>query len=322
MYGDWRPTATLSTLQKRAILLSCIRHFFAQRKVLEVETPLLSQCGVTDPYLDNIPAHYDDTNNALLYLQTSPEYAMKRLLAAGSGPIFQLCKAFRNAERGRRHNPEFTLLEWYRPGFQLKDLMDEVSVLVADAAKQLAVKLPAPQFKTYEQVFQEVGDINPHLASADALKSLAEAHQIEIAAELSRDEWLDVLMTHIVEPKLQGLVFLTEYPASQAALAQKKLVKTYWVAERFELYFNGLELANGYFELVDASEQSARFNADLRLRDKLNKTSMQPDTRLLQALIAGLPACAGVALGVDRLLMALLGLASIDDVIAFPLERA
>lgn len=322
MFGDWRPSATLSVLQKRAALLACIRHFFAQKKVLEVETPVMSQCGVTDPYLDNIPVHYNHTEFSHLYLQTSPEYAMKRLLAAGSGPIFQMGKAFRNAERGKRHNPEFTMLEWYRPEFSLMQLMGEVGELVAECSKTLNVKLPAPQIKTYEQIFCDVTEINPHIASAEALKSFAEARHLDVAGELSRDEWLDLLMTHIIEPTLQGLIFLTDYPASQAALAQKKMVRSYWVAERFELYYNGIELANGYFELVDATEQSSRFSADLRLRGKLNKPNMLPDTRLLQALIAGMPSCAGVALGVDRLLMAILGFSTIDDVIAFPLEKA
>jgi len=319
MQGDWQPTATLSTLQKRAALLAGIRHFFAQRKVLEVETPMLSQCGVTDPYLENISANYESQT---LYLQTSPEYAMKRLLAAGSGPIYQLGKAFRHAERGRRHNPEFTMLEWYRPGFSLEQLMDEVAALINDAARLLQVKLPPAKWMSYQQAFEEKSDLNPHLASADALKSLAKSQRIDIQGELSKDEWLDVLMTHLIEPNLKGLVFITDYPASQAALAQKKMVKSYWVAERFELYYNGIELANGYHELIDASEQSSRFNADLRLRSQLQKPAMQPDTRLLQAMIAGLPRSSGVAMGIDRLLMSLLGCASIDEVIAFPLERA
>lgn len=300
----WQPSASMDALKARARLNRLIRDFFAQRDVLEVETPLLCRSTATDPHLRSfaVPA-----GRETLYLQTSPEFCMKRLLAAGSGPIYQLCKAFRFEESGRLHNPEFTLLEWYRPGWRLDQLMDEVEALVLHAAAAFGVDMaPFPRF-TYQQVFETALGIDPHTVADSALLACANRHINGDFAGLDRNGLLDLLMSHLVEPNLPGSgAFVLEFPASQAALAQKKQTKSgAWVAERAELYLGGMEIANGYQELVDATEQRARFDADLAYRQQHGLEALPVPDALLQALEAGLPESAGVALGVDRLLMAL-----------------
>jgi len=323
--ADWRPTARLEVLAARARALAAIRGFFDKAGVLEVETPALSFAAGTDPALASLGTTYTGPaapHGAALYLHTSPEFAMKRLLAAGSGPIWQLCKVFRDGERGRRHNPEFTLLEWYRPGFGLHDLMDEVAALLrvvlgADLAEERL---------SYVQAFDRALGIDPHRAGIAALRgaalrtALAGVDALELPG---RDAWLDLLMSHCVEPGLgaAGLTFVYDFPASQAALARVRDGDPP-VAERFEVYVSGVELANGFHELADAAEQRRRFAADNARRRASGLPEMPVDERLLAALAAGLPDCCGVALGVDRLVMLATGAARIDEVIAFPLERA
>lgn len=328
---DWRPTAARETLEARAKLLAAIRAFFAARGVLEVETPLLSSAAATAPHLDSFRTHYTvpGAHGLELYLHTSPEFAMKRLLAAGSGPIYQICKVFRNGERGRIHNPEFTMLEWYRPGFDHQVLMDETEELVTDLLGEAALREPSERL-TYAEAFALYAEVNPLAAPMKELRDCARDHGIGLVRGLGmddRDGWLDLLLTHVVGPKLgqQRLCFLYDYPASQAVLARIRPgspAQPYPVAERFELYVNGIELASGYHELGDGIEQRRRFEADIKKRAKLCTLLVPMDERLLAALESGLPDCAGVAVGVDRLVMLAIGVAGIDEVVSFPLERA
>jgi len=319
--GDWQPSASPALWQARAALNRQIRDFFAARGVVEVETPLLSQGIGTDPNLHPIAAQYQPHPHAAtstLYLQTSPEFAMKRLLAAGSGAIFQLGKAFRNGEYGRRHNPEFTMLEWYRPGFTLSQLMDEVEALVV-----AVLGGPSCTRVTYRALFQQHLGFDPHTAGLATLASCARELAGAAFAEAPRDTWLDLLYSQVIEPRLDAPVFIHDYPASQAALARiAPDAAGLPVAQRFELVIGGMEIANGYDELTDAAEQQRRFDRDLLLRQQQGLPALPADTRLLAALQNGLPACAGVALGVDRLLMLLTGVDSIDAVLAFPHPRA
>lgn len=313
----WQPSASLAALKARATLNRLIRDFFASRDVLEVETPLLCRSTATDPHLRSfaVPAGRDT-----LYLQTSPEFCMKRLLAAGSGPIYQLGKAFRYEESGRLHNPEFTLLEWYRPGWRLEQLVDEVEALVLAAAAAFARPLaPFPRI-TYQQAFENALGIDPHTATDQALLACANRHIDGDFVSLDRNGLLDLLMSHLVEPTLPTSgVFVLEFPASQAALAQKKQVSSgVWVARRAELYLAGMEIANGYQELLDPVEQRARFAEDLAYRREQGFECLPMPEELLQALEAGLPPSAGVALGVDRLLLAVTGQRRLADCLAFP----
>ena len=252
------------------------------------------------------------------YLQTSPEYAMKRLLAAGSGAIYQICKVFRDGERGRRHNPEFTMLEWYRPGFDHHRLMDEV-----DALLQAVLGAAAAERISYADAFRRHAGIDPHAASDGELRSRVAALGVSGIAELDRDDLLNLLLTHTVEQRLgvSRPTFLFDYPASQAALARIRPGDPP-VAERFEVFIDGVELANGFHELADPDEQRRRFAADLEERRRRGLPEVAVDERLLAALAAGLPDCAGVALGVDRLVMLKAGTRNIADVIAFPIDRA
>lgn len=321
---DWRPQADMRALRLRADVLARVRAFFAARGVLEVETPILSQHAVTDPRLQSLQTLYSGpgapATGLPLYLQTSPEFAMKRLLCAGSGPIYQIARVFRDGERGRRHNVEFTMLEWYRPGFDHHRLMDEVGDLVCGI-----LGMPAEWDRiTYGELFRARLGIDCHAATPAELADCAAAHGIDVAGadELSRDEWLDLLLTHLIEPGLgaERPLFLHDYPASQAALA--RLHGEPPVAERFELYVRGVELANGYHELGDAAEQRSRFERDNAERRAAGVPEVIPDERLLAALECGLPSCAGVALGFDRLLMLAAGVDDIAQVMAFTVERA
>lgn len=314
---DWRPTATLAALEERARILRAIRRFFHRRGVLEVETPLLSEATVPDLHLDSFRCRHAGSPETL-YLQTSPEYAMKRLLAAGAGPIFQITKAFRDGEAGRRHNPEFTLLEWYRPGFDHHALMDEMDELLAEI---LAV--PAADRLTYQGAFAAHVHIDPHRASPDELRQRALDLGLSDVPGLDRDGWLHLLFSHVVEPEL-GIgrpTFVFDFPASQAALSIVRPGDPP-VAERFEVFVGGVELANGFHELTDAEEQRQRFEDD-RARRAADGRHVPPlDTRFLDALETGLPPSAGVALGLDRLVMLALGATDIADVLAFPVDRA
>ncbi|MFO7593086.1 MAG: EF-P lysine aminoacylase EpmA [Pseudomonadota bacterium] len=320
--SDWRPTAPLESLQQRARILQRIRAFFDERGVMEVETPVLSAAAITDPHLESFSTRYTGPGHAErmpLYLHTSPEFPMKRLLAAGSGAIFQLGKVFRQGEAGRRHNPEFTLLEWYRPGFDHKELMDEVAALVAPL---LGLESEAVERLSYREAFLRHAGIDPLTAPLEALQQSARMHGISgFDGESERDVWLDLLLTHCIEPELgrEGLCFLYDYPASQAALARLNPDDPR-VAERFELYYRGIELANGFHELADSGEQRKRFEAELRGRKEQRLEPVPMDERLLAALDF-LPDCAGVALGVDRLVMLALGAESIEEVIAFTIDN-
>lgn len=324
--SDWRPTASLANLRARAALLARIRAFFAQRGVLEVETPALAGAAVTDPHLASLRSCYTGPGfpaGRPLYLQTSPEFAMKRLLAAGSGPIYQLGKAYRDGEAGRLHNAEFTLLEWYRPGFGLSAMMDEVEAL---AAGVLGLERGFERV-SYRELFRRSLGIDPFGVSVEALRDCARSHGLARSVELPLsgvDAWLDLLLTHFIEPGLGAGTpcFVHDYPPSQAALARLRPGAVPPVAERFELYIGGMEIANGYHELGDPAEQRARFMHDRERRQRDGLPDVVADERLLAALAQGLPDCAGVALGVDRLVMAALGARSIGEVVAFTLERA
>lgn len=315
--SEWRPTADFAALGRRAELLSQLRQFFAARGVLEVETPLLASAPVTDPNIEAISAQ-SPHGEGQLYLQTSPEFAMKRLLAAGSGPIYQICKAFRRGERGRRHNPEFTMLEWYRPDWDFDALIDEVVAVIALASGPVDKVL-----MSYQQVFEQHCELNPHSASLAELKTCAKQH-LDIGFDSDdRDLWLQLLMSSVVEPALnpKQISVVYDFPATQAALA--KIVvngDAYPVARRFEAFYAGMELANGYDELLDAAELARRIGDDHRRRG-LAGQDLPPIDRYLLKAMSHLPACTGVAMGFDRLVMIACQAERIDEVIAFPLER-
>ena len=296
-----------------------MRQFFADRDVLEVETPLLCSAGITDPAIEPLLVERGTSLHQSRFLQTSPEYAMKRLLARDGQPIYQLARAFRDGEAGSRHNPEFTLLEWYRPGFDYHHLMAEVAQLLQHCLGERSLH----KF-SYRQVFQELLEVDPFNASVAELEALARSH-IDIGTMAGdRDLWLDLLMSHLIEPQLaqRGICFIYDYPASQAALSQVVEVHGVLVGQRFEVYVDGLELANGYCELRDATEQRLRFEQDNARRREYGQPERPLDERLLAALKHGLPACSGVALGVDRLLMLATGVSDIREVLAFDWERA
>ncbi len=310
----------MANLRRRAALLAKIRAFFAARGVWEVETPALSTAATTDPALDSY--RIAPRGEPPRYLHTSPEFPMKRLLAAGSGDIYQLARVFRPREQGRYHNPEFTLLEWYRLGFDDAELMAEVAELVA------AVLAPGPppsvERLTYREAFTRFAGVDP-FAEPGALEQRAVAvgiHPPPLPTD-DPDPWRHLLMSHLVEPHLgtNGLCFITDYPASQAALARLRPADP-GAAARFELYWQGVELANGFWELCNVAEQRRRFAADLRQRRRHGLTVAPCDHRLLAALEAGLPDCAGVALGVDRLAMLVMACDHLDQVLAFPQQRA
>jgi lysyl-tRNA synthetase class 2 len=297
---DWRPTASIETLKRRAQLLADVRLFFAARSVLEVETPMLSDAAPTALYLDSI-----STTSG--YLHTSPEFAMKRLLAAGSGDIYQICKVFREGESGRHHSPEFSMLEWYRPALDYHGLMDEVDTLLQQVAGQsLARRFP------YQAVFEQYLSFNPHTISFSELESKVATLSLALPEgfETDKDGWLEVVMSQIIEPELAKLnapVIIYDFPASQAQLAKTYIDETgSKVAARFEVYAGGLELANGYDELLDAEELRQRFEVDNVQRSKAGKEIMPIDEGLLAAMESGLPQCTGVALGLDRLMMVIL----------------
>ena len=298
-------------LHARAQMLAGVRGFFAERGVLEVETPMLSQAAATDPALESLRVDAEAR-----YLHTSPEFPMKRLLAAGSGDIYQIARVFRAGEAGRFHNPEFTLLEWYRLDFDEHLLMVEVEALVRELAGD--ADPGAAERLDYGEAFRRHSGLDPHAATLPQLSRCAEHHGIGFSGELDRDGWLDLLMSQVVAPAFPPgrLTFIHGYPASQAALARLR-PGTPPLAARFELHWGPLELANGFHELSDAAEQASRFERDLALRERRGLAGVPVDDRLLAALQSGLPDCAGVALGLDRLLMCLTSCGHIDEVLAF-----
>ncbi|HAY17132.1 MAG TPA: elongation factor P lysine(34) lysyltransferase [Halomonas sp.] len=318
---NWQPTATIGTLRERARLIATVRAFFAARGIWEVETPVLGQGGSTDVHLVSLSSlARTDKGQRKLWLQTSPEFHMKRLLAADSGPIFQLAKSFRDGEVGARHNIEFTMLEWYRPGFTLAQLIEETTALVEHVLPQS----PGPVvYYRYRELFHRHLEVDPFTTSLVTLRSLAAERgnmSAQALAEEGRDTCLDLLMGMVIEPTLgqQELSVVVDYPASQAALARRHQdADGEWVASRFELYLNGIELANGYDELTDAEEQRQRFDADNAERRRLGLPEVDVDAHLLAALEQGLPASSGVALGLDRLIQLALGKARLEEVLAF-----
>jgi lysyl-tRNA synthetase class 2 len=319
----WRPDATLERLRQRAALLGRIRQFFAARAALEVDTPQLVRHAVTDVNLHSAQVHWPAGPAVPRYLHTSAEYAMKRLLASGSGDIYQLCHVFRGEEQGPLHNSEFMMLEWYRVGWSLERLMSEVDELL----RQLwtAGALALTQYLSYEQAFITTVGCNPLTDSDAQLAACARAQGFDdqLLLRCTRDELLDLLMGARIGPQLgrAGPLFLHRYPASQAALARLD-PQDARVALRFELYLNGVELANGFEELADAALQRARFEADRQQRRARGLAVPDSDEYLLAALAHGLPACAGVALGVDRLLMLACGAVRIEEVMAFTSDHA
>jgi elongation factor P--(R)-beta-lysine ligase len=318
--SDWQPTARLAALRIRAALLAAARAFFAARGVLEVETPILSTAAVSDPHIESLVTEVAGMGR--FYMNTSPEYPMKRLLAAGSGDIYQICKVFRDEERGRWHNPEFTLIEWYRLGFDDANLMTEVETLIGGMLAPYRRIEPAERL-SYAAALQRHAGVDAHRAGDAELSAAAAHHGIVCHADLDRDAKLDLLMGLVVGPRLgmERPCFVCDYPASQAALARLKPGLPA-VAARFELYLDGIELANGFHELVDAAEQRSRFNQDLNLRRARGRVTPPMDERLLAGLAAGLPDCAGVALGFDRLAAIAMGAPRLADAMAFSIDNA
>jgi lysyl-tRNA synthetase class 2 len=306
-------------LRLRAELLARIRAFFAARSILEVETPTLSSTGVCDPHLHSLTTRLSLTPHAF-YLHTSPEFAMKRLLAAGIGPIYQIARVFRDGERGRLHNPEFTLIEWYRPGVDHHALMDEIEALLS-----LLLGTSVCARTSYREAFLQHAGLDPHSAGIHELREHARRLGLNFpeTAETHPNDYLDLILSHCVAPHLgiERPTFVYHFPESQAALARVR-PGTPPLAERFELFIHGMEIANGFHELTDAAEQRRRFEMEQERRRGMGLPVIPMDERLLAALAHGLPPCAGVALGFDRLMMIRAGVEDIAEVLAFPVERA
>ena len=304
----------LKIIEMRAELLQAIRRYFSSTSATEVDVPVIGATAVTDPHLDSIAVSYTEQRG---FLQTSPEFFMKRLLSQGCGDIFYLGKAFRQDELGPRHNPEFTMLEWYRVGLDDQQLMDDVKALILNLRPGALVHK-----RSYRDVFELLFQKNPHTISLDELRKLANEHVEGHFDGMTKSDWLDLLFSHVIEPSLQELTFIYDYPECQRALARVEFDRSgHEVARRFELYWKGIELANGYWELTDAGEQLRRFEDDKRRRKLLGKQDVVIDQNFIQALESGLPECAGVALGLDRLLMCLHGKGSIAEVMPFPVSR-
>jgi lysyl-tRNA synthetase class 2 len=318
---QWRPSATHAALRRRAELTARAREFFAARAVLEVETPILSSACVTDPQIEALRTRIAGLPGPS-YLSTSPEFPMKRLLASGIGDIYQLCKVFRDGEIGRWHNPEFTMLEWYRVGFDDSALMSEVDALVRELLTP-GRNLPPSERLTYAESLRRHAGIDPDRSTDADLDRAAEAHRVACESTLDRDAKLDLLMALVVGPKLgtERPTFICDYPASQASLARLKPGFPP-VAARFELYLDGIELANGFHELGDAAEQRSRFLHDLERRRARSQHEPPLDENLISALASGLPECAGVALGFDRLIAVALNATRLSEAIAFPITTA
>lgn len=326
---SYAPTMTLAMAQQRAQLMSTVRQFFATHQVLEVQTPLLSQAGNTDTFLQSIAAQvtYQD-KPCTYYLHTSPEFAMKRLLASWQVPIYQICSVFRDNEIGVRHNIEFTMLEWYQPNYSLDDMAAELGELLAALYGHSVVM----SHYRYVDAFMDFVGIHPLTASLDALQAVAEDKGLtgfDFNSDLDntedgeadiRQSWLDLLFSHAVEPNLGHDLptLIIEYPPATAALAKTAVDKEgNTVAKRFELYINGIEIANAYDELADGQALRERFERDNQLRKRHNLPQMPIDEHLLAASDALIP-CSGIAVGIDRLLMVITGANSLEDVISFP----
>ncbi|MDX8129957.1 EF-P lysine aminoacylase EpmA [Methylomonas sp. BW4-1] len=324
MTVSWQPSCPLEHLRTRAQMLAATRRFFEARDVLEVETPLLCPATGTDPQLDFFSSQFNfPPTRPTLFLQTSPEFAMKRLLADGSGSIYQICKAFRNGEAGRYHNPEFTILEWYRVGYDLRQLMAEVAELLLQLLQPFHAALPTKQI-SYQQLFLDATGLDPLVFCNSDYQAYAAANELPEAVDLCGDDhalWLDFIFSHCVQRTMDKdtIYLLHSYPAIQSSLARLH-VDDSRVSERFEVFINGVELGNGFYELADPQEQEARFDKEIAYRLSHDLPVVSKDEAFLQALKFGLPDCSGVAIGLDRLLMIALGSESISDVLAFPVR--
>lgn len=334
--SNWQPTAGLDMLKTRARLLAKLRTFFAEKDIFEVQTPVLSQAGNPEPAIESFVTQQRENSTHIVqpsFLNTSPEFAMKRLLAAGCGSIYQITPVFRQGEQSKIHNPEFTLLEWYRLDFDHHALMGEVNAMLRFITQDFFT-LERSHFYTYQDAMIKFADVDPFTAGIEELKSATEKAGIDVigmddstidkvSMDSFRDSWLDLLMCQVVEKNLplNCPVFIYDYPASQAALAKIRKGSPA-VAERFELYINGIELANGFHELTDAKEQAERFKSQQQQRKQRGLPGIPADYQLIAALEHGLPECAGVAIGLDRLLMLLTGAEHINDVLTFPFDRA
>ncbi|MBE9561072.1 MAG: EF-P lysine aminoacylase GenX [Proteobacteria bacterium] len=323
--NSWQSTASKDVIIERALMLKNIRAFFDAHSVIEVETPLLSHYSTTDPHLNSLRSSFREQT---CYLNASPEYAMKRLLAECQQAIYQICKAFRDDELGQYHNPEFTMLEWYRPGYDLLQLMEELAALIETLCRNTTIE-PGFEYLSYQQAFEKVTGFNPHQITSSECYQFAVSNNIEIPQGLTAidevDDWLDWLLTQRVLPafKKDGFTFLYDYPASQCALARiESNAEQVAVAKRFELFFGELELANGFFELTDADEQLRRFQQENQRRIQAGKEVAGIDENFIAALVHGLPDCSGVAVGLDRLLMTLSRTKAIDQVLSFSWDRA
>jgi len=321
--ADWRPSAAPGVLAERAAMLARVRGYFAGERVLEVQTPLLAASAVSDPAIESIAVR--PRSGPPQFLQTSPEYPMKRLLAAGVGDCYQICPVFRDGESGRQHSPEFTMIEWYRLGFGVAELQRDVDRLLR-AATAGRRDFPRARTLTYREAIADRCGLDIRKAAPADIAAVLERHGVRPSstADWDRDAWLDLLMGAVVGPALgrDAPVFVREYPASQAALARLTTdADGEAVAERFELYVDGVELANGFHELGDAVEQRSRFERDLAERRRRGQAGNPLDERLLAALAHGLPDCAGVALGFDRLVMVTLGLPDLASAASFADDR-
>ena len=318
---NWRPSASLEVLERRAHMLGLARNFFAARSILEIETPALMPSGVTDPHIASLTTRLAARSDHSYYLQTSPEFAMKRLLASGVADIYQICKVFRDHEIGRMHQPEFTMVEWYRCGITLEEMITETCAFIIEVGETPSIGID--QYR-YRDIFLATCDIDPLVADLDHLVDCAERMIDTLTADLrrqigtDRNAWLDLLMCQVIMPGLAAdrLSVIHHFPADQAALARLDPTEP-GVAERFEIMFAGIELANGYRELTDVIEQQHRFSQDLQLRQAAGLPAMLPDQALLGALDHGLPECSGVAIGFDRLVMTTCGLSHIDQAVSF-----
>lgn len=313
----WKPGATFTTLERRAEMLRSARQYFDATRALEVETPTLSRNAVSDVHLASVQVNVCDRP---AWLHTSPEYPMKRLLAAGSGDIYQIVRVYRDNEVGRYHNPEFTMIEWYRLHLDHHQLMEDVETLIGCMLPSRCVD--RAERMTYAQVMKMHADIEVFSNDNEQLIAALSRHAIDVPLSIhnERDALLDLIMSTLVGPKLghDGLMFVYDYPASQASLARIHGN----VAARFEAYMDGLELANGFHELSDVNEQRGRFEADNAQRRQRGLPVNSIDEHFLAALSHGLPNCSGVALGFDRLVMCAVGAKHIDEVLAFSFERS
>lgn len=316
-HEDWRPGASRHAVEARAKLLADVRSWFAQHEALEVETPVLSRAGNSDPNIQSMSVE----SPARRFLRTSPEYAMKRMLAAGFRDIYELGRVFRAEEKGRLHNPEFTLLEWYRCDWSYLELAGEVTALIRHCGKGQFDEWPEQRL-AYRDVFLEYTGLDPFHCSETDLADAAAERGIR-AGSLAHQEWLDLLLTEVIEPNLPGetITVIHDFLPEQAALARIRPDDPP-VAERFEVYLGQVELANGYQELTDAGEQLLRFEKEMKTREARGEETAPLDLNLIHAMRQGLPECSGVALGVDRLLMALLKLEHMNAVLAFSADRA